>query len=244
VGVGSVFRFDISIEEAGAAALPAAQRARRVAGLRAGEPHYRVLVADDAPESRELLTQLLEPVGFSVRSVADGQSALEEYERWHPQLILMDMRMPVMDGYETTRRIRATPGGQDAIIVAVTASAFSDTQQEVRDAGADEFIVKPFHENELLDKIGSLLGANYVHEEESQEEAAWGAAATLDSSAMTALPDDLRARIRQATLNADFDAVLVLAAEVKSHDERSAGVLRALAERFDSERILSVLPGE
>lgn len=75
---------------------------------------------------------------------------------WHPHLILMDMRMPIMNGYDATRRIRATPGGADVVIVGVTASAFAEMRQGVFDAGVDEFIVKPFHENELFDKIGTL----------------------------------------------------------------------------------------
>ena len=98
------------------------------------------------------LLELLEPVGFNVRSCRDGEEALEEFQQWHPRLILMDMRMPVMDGYEATRRIRSAPGGADVAIIGVTASAFAEMRQGVFDAGVDEFMAKPFREEELFDQ--------------------------------------------------------------------------------------------
>jgi len=242
LGVGSVFKFDIAIEEAAAGAVAACTEGRHVVGLRPGEPRYRVLVADDDPTNRELLVQLLEPAGFSVRSVSDGKAALEEYEKWHPQLILMDMRMPVMDGYEATRRIRAMKGGADVAVIGVTASVFAEMRQGVFDAGVDEFVGKPFRESELFEKMAKLLGAHYTYEDEAAASGP-GSERALDTEALAALPGDLVDRIRRATVNADFDAVLELADEVARVDERLAATLRELAERFDSERILAALPG-
>ena len=163
-GVGSTFRFDIVIEIATSAAPDTTRwEQSRVVGLAPGQPHYRVLIADDAPDNRELLVQLLDPVGFETRVVTDGRAALEEFEAWRPQLVLMDMRMPVIDGYEATRRIRSMPTGSDVAIIGVTASAFAEMRQGMFDAGVDEFIIKPFHERELFDKISALLGVRYVY---------------------------------------------------------------------------------
>ena len=242
VGEGSVFKFDIVIEEADAEVVTGAAETRRVIGLQPGEPRYRVLVADDAPDNRELLVELLEPVGFDVRAVSDGKAALEEFESWHPQLILMDMRMPVMDGYEATRRIRSAPGGGDVAIIGVTASAFAEMRQEVLDAGVDEFVGKPFHEGELFEKIAKLLGAHYVYKEEAAAPEPEEAGA-ISTAAIAALSGDLVDRIRQATVAADFDAVLGLVGEVDRTDHRLAKALRSLAEGFDSERILAAMPG-
>jgi CheY-like chemotaxis protein len=241
VGVGSVFKFDIFIAEAEPGEVTSAADQRHVVSLRPEEPRYRVLIADDAPDNRELLVQMLEPTGFNVRVVADGKEALDEYEAWHPRLILMDMRMPVMDGYEATRRIRATPNGTDVAVIGVTASAFAEMRQGVFDAGVDEFIVKPFHEGELFGKIGKLLGARYVYEETG--ETAPKATELIDTAALAALPGDLVSRLRVAASNAAFDTVLELADEIEQHDGRSATALRTLAERFDSEQILDALPG-
>jgi PAS domain S-box-containing protein len=240
LGVGSTFRFDVIVEEATGEVTVAGAEQRRVVGLCPGQPRYRVLVVDDAQDNRELLMQLLEPIGFAVREVSDGHEALREFEDWHPQLILMDMRMPVMDGYEATRRIRASVTGGDVAIIGVTASAFAEMRQGVFDAGVDEFIVKPFRESELFEKIATLLGVCYVYEELS-EQAEPDVSDAPDAVAMAELPSDLQSRIRQAAVSADFDAVLELANEVASHDERLAAALRASAERFDAESILAAL---
>jgi CheY-like chemotaxis protein len=240
LGIGSAFKFDIAIEEATVDEVGDKAEARQVMALCPGEPRYRVLVADDAPDNRELLVELLEPIGFDVKAVANGREALDEFEEWRPRLILMDMRMPVMDGYEATRRIRSAPGGADVAIIGVTASAFAEMRQGVFDAGVDDFAVKPFHEGELLGKIGKLLNLHYVYEKRATG-AVSEAADALDSAAMAKLPAELRSRIRRAATSADFDAVLELVDEVGRHDERSAVALRTLAERFDAERILAAL---
>ena len=242
VGKGSVFSFDVAVEEAAAKAAAGGAEARRVTGLRAGEPRYRVLVADDAADNRELLVQLLEPVGFDVRAVADGKQAVREFRSWHPDLVLMDMRMPVMDGYEATRRIRATSAGAHVPIIGVTASVFSEMRHEVFAAGVDDFLGKPFSDSELFDKIRRLLGLHYVYEAEAAtpEPEEVGA---LSVAAVAALPSDLVDRIRRATVAADFDAVLYLADEVERTDHQLAAALRNLAGAFDSDRILAALPG-
>ena len=241
VGVGSTFKFDIVIEEAEGEASEDSLQTRHVVGLSPGEPRYRILVADDAPDNRELLVQLLEPVGFNVRSVSDGKQALEVYEDWRPQLILMDMRMPVMDGYEVTRRIRSAPGGDDVSIVGVTASAFAEMRQGVFDAGVDEFIVKPFRESELFGKIGALLDVHYIYEDEVEESES-GVAEAWAPAILSALPSGLVGRLHRAALEADFDEVLALADEVARYDACAANALRVLAERFDAEPILAALP--
>jgi len=109
--------------------------------------------------------QLLAPVGFDTRVAADGQQALDEFDAWQPDLILMDMRMPVVDGYEATRRIRSGRRGSDVAIIGVSASAFEEMRQGVFDAGVDDFIIKPFHERDLFGKIGALLGVRYIEDD-------------------------------------------------------------------------------
>ena len=241
VGAGSVFKFDVVIEAATELAAPSGADSHRVTGLRPGEPRYRVLVADDASDNRELLVELLEPIGFEVRSVTDGKQAVEQFESWHPHVILMDMRMPVMDGYEATRRIRATAAGANVAIIAVTASAFAEMRQGVFDAGVDEFLGKPFHEADLFGKIGKLLGVHYVYEEPA-DIVVRSAPEAPDTAAIAALPEELVGHLRQAALEADFDAVLGLVDEVERYDDRAAAALRALAGRFDVDAILAALP--
>src|SRR5207237_4785050 len=87
-------------------------KTRQVLRLRPGQAKCRVLIADDVEDNRELLAQILRPIGFEIRLANDGQQAVQEFERWQPHLILLDLRMPVMDGHEAIRRIRAIAGGK------------------------------------------------------------------------------------------------------------------------------------
>ena len=106
------------------------------------------------------------PVGFEIRLATNGAEAVEEFEEWRPHLILMDFRMPVMDGHEAIRRIRAMAGGADTKIIAVTASAMDDNRQELIGIGADDFIGKPFREAELFQKIHVHMGVEYLYAED------------------------------------------------------------------------------
>ena len=171
LGVGSTFRFDVVIEQATAQPSVELPRPRRVVGLAPDQSAYRILIADDARGNRELLVQLLAPVGFDTRVVTNGADALDEFEAWHPDLILMDMRMPVVDGYEATRRIRSSTRGSDVAIIGVSASAFAEMRQGVFDAGVDDFIIKPFQERDLFSKISQLLGVRYIEDEAEARDA-------------------------------------------------------------------------
>src|SRR5438477_138805 len=125
-------------------------------------PFLRVEIEDN----RQLLAQLLAPVGFEIRLATNGAEAVLEFDEWRPHLILMDFRMPVMDGHEAIRRIRARAGGKDPKIIAVTASAMDENRQELIEIGADDFLSKPFREIQLFQKIHTLVGVEYVYAEQ------------------------------------------------------------------------------
>ena len=103
--------------------IEAKKPARRVIGLEPGQPPYAILVVEDNPENRALLSKLLRSVGFEVHEAGNGQEAIEQYEKRQPDLIWMDMRMPVMDGYEGTRSLRAPAKTQKLPIIGLSAHA-------------------------------------------------------------------------------------------------------------------------
>ncbi|GET39479.1 CHASE2 domain-containing protein [Microseira wollei] len=162
VGQGSIFQLvlPVSIREFAEQADPI--DALKVIGLAPNQPKYRILVVEDVAENRLFLVQLLSLVGFEVRAAENGQVAIVMWESWHPDLILMDMRMPVMDGYEATRQIKATAAGQKTEIVALTASVF-DNKPAILAAGCNDCVQKPFRESELFAKIAEHLGVQYVY---------------------------------------------------------------------------------
>ena len=241
-GQGCIFSFHIALKEASSAAAAEKIQPRQVKGLKSGQPRYRVLVADDKEDNREFLSQLLGPAGFDVRQAVNGADALKEFEGWLPHIVLMDLQMPVMDGYEAMRRIRARDDGKEVKIIAVTASIFGETNRDARGAGANDLILKPFGESELFLKMRDLLGMEYVYDEEIPPAIApvedIGA---LKPRVLAGLPKELVSRLRKAAIIGDVHLLIELAGLVEVHDALLAGVLRKLAGKFDTERILDLL---
>lgn len=242
VGKGSVFTIHLPLLEGDADAIAAKEMPRHVVGLRAGQPLCRVLVADDVAENRQLLTQLLAPVGFEIRLATNGAEAVREFEEWRPHLILMDFRMPVMDGLEAIRRIRSMPGGLELKIIAVTASAMDENRQQLLEIGADDFIGKPFREVELFQKIHVHLGVEYDFARDlpgtkSEQH-------PLTPSSLAGWPPDLIEPMREAVMTADLDQLLTTINAVAARDPRIARGLRSLAENFQYQELLDLFGAE
>lgn len=116
-----------------------------------------ILLVEDNEMNRDMLSRRLERKGFEVVIAVDGQAGVDMASSASPDIILMDLSLPVMDGWEATRRIKADPGTQNIPVIALTAHAMSGDEQKAREAGADDYDTKPVNLNRLLDKIGNLL---------------------------------------------------------------------------------------
>ncbi len=239
VGKGSIFVIDLPLKEGEAQAVQAKEKPRHVLRLQPGQPACRVLIADDIEDNRQLLAQLLAPVGFEVRLAINGAEAVKQFEEWHPCLILMDFRMPVMDGHEAIRRIRAMAGGKEPRIIAVTASALDENRQELMEIGADDFIGKPFREAELFHKIHTHVGVEYEYADDSAA-APPEEAAELTPESLAGLPQELIDPMREAVVTADLDQLLARIQDVEARDPRVAQGLRRLAEGFQYQKLLDL----
>jgi signal transduction histidine kinase/CheY-like chemotaxis protein len=246
-GKGSIFHVEIVMSAGDIAGV--AKRAadsRHVVGIKPGHPKYRVLIADDNKANRDLLALMLGPVGFDLRQVTDGEEALREFQAWQPNIILMDLRMPVMDGREATRLIKSSPKGKETPVIVLTASSFEDGRQDMSAAGANGYIRKPFRESELFETIAHCLGINYVYEEEvaSSLPKLSTATATLTAEALSRLPKDLIQGIKDTASGANLKLLLSLISQLETHDAQAAEALRELANHYDYEAILRVFPGD
>ncbi|MEG4218704.1 response regulator [Microcoleus sp. Pol14C6] len=166
LGEGTSFKFNIRVFAAISSEITVATL-QRVIGLEADQPIYRILAVDDNQENRLLLVKMLQPIGFEVREAENGYQAVELWESWQPHLIWLDTRMPVMDGFEAVRQIRAKEKQTQwrTVIIALTASTFEEKKGEIIAAGCDDFVRKPFQEQILFDKMACYLEVRYLYQE-------------------------------------------------------------------------------
>jgi CheY-like chemotaxis protein len=123
----------------------------------AGRKQPLVLLAEDFEDARELYRDYLEFSGFSVETAANGREAIDSAVRLQPDLILMDASMPVLDGWQATRELKANPVTRSIPILALTAHAFDDARKEASAVGCDGFVTKPCLPDDLVAKVRATL---------------------------------------------------------------------------------------
>ena len=119
----------------------------------------KVLIVDDEPNILLSLGFLVQKAGYNTRTAEDGQSALDEVEAWQPDLILLDVNMPVMDGFEVCQRLRADQSLQSLKIIILTAKGRNIEKEKGLALGADDYITKPFSNASVVERINQLLCA-------------------------------------------------------------------------------------
>ena len=231
-GKGSTFRVELPVEPAQSSEVTALQGdSGRVIGLEPDQPDYRILVVDDQIENSTVLERLLQGAGFTVHVAANGAEAVALFEAWRPQFIWMDLRMPVLDGFGATGRIRALEGGKDVKIVAVTASGFESQLSEVLAAGLDDYLRKPYRPNQIFDCMARHLGVRYRYSEAEPAPTGELAAAPLPE-ALAALPQELRAELRDALLALNPGRIIQAIGRVSQRDAALGATLSRLADHF------------
>jgi PAS domain S-box-containing protein len=242
VGKGSIFRLRLPAEIAAAAEVGTSVDDKpRVIGLAPTQKTWRILAADDNRENLLLLKSLLEEVGFFVLEARDGQEAVAAFKKEAPDFILMDMRMPVMDGYEAVRQIRQCSGGDTVPIIAITASAFREQRQEILAAGCDDMLIKPFQAHEIFEAMGRLLDIEYIYEPKSKAAPPRVPEAELTAAMLADLPDELLQELRQATLALNREAALEVIARLSDHDSEVAADLRELVNNYQMVELRNLL---
>lgn len=312
MGQGSKFVFDICVHPVNSIQPIASHSDRKkVIGLVPGQPTYRMLIAEDQLANRLLLTKLLNRLGFEIQEAENGQRAVELWKSWKPHLIWMDMRMPVMDGYEATQRIRkmeqeleireqglgsggqrvedrGQKGGQkreggrggrkdrgekdqhsaypfvsipnphfSTRIIALTASAFEEQRQSILMAGCNDFVRKPFQEEELLQKISEHLQVQYIYASKNKDNTEdeprspfvstqkYTHPITLQDTNLNPLlsemPPEWTQQLYHAASQGSDLLILKLLEQIPQHYCTLAAVLTELATEFQFDQILAMM---
>lgn len=240
LGRGTIFTFDIQVGLVTGVLFDAIAIRRRVIGLEPNQPTYRILVVEDALENRQLLVKLLKPLGFEVCEATNGQEGVTLWESWLPHLILMDILMPVIDGYEATQQIKRMQNGHNTVIIALTSSAFEEQREDILTAGCDDFIAKPFREEILLEKIATHLSVRYIYEQEQPTLPQSAAQPRLTTEGLNVMPAEWVAQLHQAALCIDDRLIVELIEQIPGTQAPLAKALTDLVNNFRMDTIIDL----
>jgi len=235
---GSLFWFDLALPEV----LPPLPQtfANIPRGGQPTEQPHKILVVDDDETNRLLLVNMLKPLGFQVFEAGDGHEAIHVVEAKQPEMILLDLLMPIMDGFEAIQQIRALPGQEHVMIIALSADAYEEARQKSLEAGCLAFLAKPFKLEELLATIRRLF-----QQREEQRSPAIAAENAIASPAEIFLPPaEILLELLQFAQIGDIFALRSRLQELQQSDARTAQfftTLRSLAKNADIGKIQTVL---
>jgi signal transduction histidine kinase/DNA-binding response OmpR family regulator len=242
-GHGTRFRLSLPVEIAEGNGAPSLTPQPEVLALAPGQREYRVLIVEDDAENRLLLKSLLSRAGFLLNEAVNGLQAVSLFQSWRPDFIWMDMRMPDMDGYEASRRIRTLPGGRTVKIVALTASAFREQEREILGAGCDQVLHKPYRHCEIFAALQRHLGLVYTYAAPSAPAAPANGTEGIPDG-LAELPPALRESLHQALLELDTAAIEQIIRRIGETQPALAEPLRTLAETFAYQKLLEWLEAE
>jgi len=240
-GRGSVFRFEIALPLLKEALSGPLAETRQVSGYHGDR--RKILVADDTEENRLVLFSLLEPLGFDITLAVNGKEGVEHAKAIRPDLILIDLVMPVMTGFEAVQEIRQVPGLDKTPIIAVSASVIEADQEKSRIVGCDAFLPKPVRAEKLFQLMATHMKLEWIYEETGVSEPA--ALMTDDDHIIPPPPDELEALYKLARFGS-MEKIRLRAIHLGEQDEKYipfARKLQALAEEFEDERILAMVKG-
>jgi PAS domain S-box-containing protein len=215
-GVGSCFRFEFPAPVTSLVPV-IADASFRTTGLAPGQGEIRILIVDDQATNRDLLRQLLEPMGFRIEEACDGSEALAKVKDFMPRAVLMDMVMPKMNGIEATLAIRARFTDPVPIIIGISASAFGEDQEIFMASGLDGFMAKPFREQELFGMLSDKAGVQFLNEPLVLSASVQGRKLP-DSTNFARMPEAWRIEFAQSIATGNITQIRKLGEEAMPHD--------------------------
>ncbi|MEA5537722.1 PAS domain S-box protein [Limnoraphis robusta Tam1] len=239
--VGSIFRFNIAAKTLKLPSKTSPLKIDKIIGLAPEQPAYRLLVVDDNSANRRLLVQLLTPLGFAVQEAENGAEAITLWQQWQPDLIWMDLRMPVLDGYQATRQIRQQEQFQNVtnsvIIIAISANQLPEDHQTL---GFNHFIHKPFEELEIFTALQQHLGVQYRYAESISEQCE-KSVNTDGWQTVANLPEHTLKKLEDALILGDPQIIQQTIQSLNNPNNHLAETLTLWADRFEYSRILDLI---
>ncbi len=237
LGQGTTVYFDVLVEK-GEAAPDLAHSLPQVLGLAGDQKIPRIIVAEDHLENRQLLMQLLQTIGFSVKGAENGQSTIALAQNWQPDLIWMDIRMPGLDGLEATRQIKAFQN--PPVILALSANAFEEDKVLSLEAGCDDFVSKPFQENVILEKISKYLGVDYVYAESKPRQKTSRTPGKFAVGDLEVMPSPWVQELFETSLTLDEQNMVRLFEKIPAEHHALRVKLEDLVQNFRFDKIMSL----
>jgi len=240
LGKGTTFQFYIQAKLGKTTVSENTEQHQRVLALTPGQPIYKILTADDKLINRQLLIKLLEPLGFEMKEASNGQEAIAIWDEWEPHLIWMDMRMPVMDGYEATKYIKSTTKGNATAVIALTASVLEEEKAIVLSAGCDDFLRKPFTEHSIFEALTKHLGVQYILAATTSSISDQTPESVLTWQHLTCMPQEWIAKLYEAALEANTNLVMGLLEEIPDRENYLIQSLAKLVRKFQFEQLVDL----
>jgi PAS domain S-box-containing protein len=238
MNVGSIFWFDVNLSQADEWVKTSQIDHRgQIIGIKDRQP--KIVVIDDKWANRSVISNLLSPIGFEVFEANDGQEGWEKILEVQPDLIVTDLLMPELDGFELIKRVRESENFKDTVIIVSSASVFETDQYRSLEAGGNTFLPKPIQATELLQKLQQYLDLEWVYEANEDPQAS-----SSDTNELIAPPTKEMERLYELAMEGNFLEIVKQAVLLEEIDPKYipfAKILHQMAKDFQDEEILTFI---
>lgn len=239
VGKGSTFHIRLPVKTGDAQDAVDENPIKNIIGIKAGQKKFKVLIVDDIDSNRTFMALMLKEIGFGVKEASEGEKAIQLYNDWKPDLILMDIRMPGIDGYQAISQIRSLPQGDQVKIIVLSANMIKSEQEIMSLQQSDGFIGIPFEMDQLLEMMSQMLGIEYLYDNTTENLLVQSSG--IDPSWIDQIPAEKREMIYSAAVIGNGKelkrAIAIIADDFPSLAEH----LSTLSSKYDFDAIVTLL---
>ncbi|MEA1916022.1 MAG: ATP-binding protein [Campylobacterota bacterium] len=237
---GTLFKFTINVDLVEHIDVEERVIDKKVIGMKEHDPKLKILMVEDQKENRLLLRNILENVGFVVFEAINGKDGVEKFIEVKPDFIWMDMRMPIMDGYEATQKIREID--KNIPIIALTASAFEDQHEKILQTGCNTLVHKPYQQNEIYETMQKYLDVEYIFQEYVKDGSETHS--TLTKEMLHSIPKEMLDSLKEALIELNPDSIMQHISAIKDIAPNEATNMMSLASNYDYDLLLKLLEEE